>query len=144
MRHLILMMVISILGTESSVAQIAKTLQNHRASQVDSLKRVLKLSPHLQLQWMTSQNGFDTLRITDDFNRATVGPDWKLDPRFWQIKDGELDLTDAAIYSFRYLAVFLPVYNTPERRIYSVAYRWGRHADAHAITEGSHAFEVHP
>ena len=139
MRHLILMMVISILGTESSVAQIAKTLQNHRASQLDSLKRVLKLSPHLQLQWMTSQNGFDTLRITDDFNRATVGPDWKLDPRFWQIKDGELDLTDAAIYSFRYLAVFLPVYNTPERRIYSVAYRWGRHADAHAITEGSHA-----
>ena len=140
MRHWILLAImIGVLGTESSSAQISQTLQNRRAPHVDSLQRALKLSPHLQLQWLTSRNGLDTLRVTDDFNRESVGPDWGLDRRFWQIKAGELDLTDAAIYSFRYLAAFLPVYNTPERRIYSVAYRWGRNADAHAITEGSHA-----
>ncbi len=134
---------IGILGTESSSAQISpslsQSLQNRRSHHIDSLRRVLKLSPHLHLDWRTSTNGLDTLQVIDDFNRESVGPDWGCNPEFWQIVDGELWITPAAIYSFRYLAAFLPVYNRPERRIYSVAYRWGKKADEAGIREGSHA-----
>jgi len=131
--------VIGILWTGSSSAQISPGIQNRRSPHIDSLRRVLKLSPHLHLDWRTSTNGVDTFQVMDDFNRKFVGPDWGRNPDFWQIVDGELWITPAAIYSFRYLAAFLPVYNTPDRRIYSVAYRWGRKADESGIREGSHA-----
>lgn len=107
-----------------------------------ALRQQLGLSENLQLEWITSSNGTDTLRVTDNFNRSSIGSDWALDERYWAIRDGELVLTSAAIYEWRYLAVFKPVFNTPERQIYSVAYRWGRNADAVGIGEGAHALMI--
>ncbi|MDZ7266854.1 MAG: Ig-like domain-containing protein [candidate division KSB1 bacterium] len=104
-----------------------------------ALRRELGLSDYLQLEWLTSSNGMDTLRVVDNFNRSEVGPDWACDPQYWQIVDGELWLTPAAIYEWRYLAVFKPVFNQPGRTITSVSYRWGKNADALGIREGAHA-----
>lgn len=104
-----------------------------------ALRRELGLSDHLQLEWLTSSSGMDTLRVVDNFNRSEVGPDWACDPQYWQIVDGELWLTPAAIYEWRYLAVFKPVFNQPGRTITSVSYRWGKNADALGIREGAHA-----
>jgi len=133
MRNWILL--VALIGLPWATSSSAQTFSPH----VDSLRRALKLSPHLHLNWRTSKTGVDTLQVIDDFNRAEVGPDWGRNPDFWQIVDGELWITPAAIYSFRYLAAFLPIYNTPERRIYSVSYRWGKKADEAGIREASHA-----
>jgi hypothetical protein len=147
MRNWILLAaMIGIPGTESSSAQ---TLQNaspgalsRRSPHVDSLRRVLKLSPHLKLNWATSKNGVDVLSVTDDFNRSEIGSDWAYADPYWQILDGELDVTAEADHEWRYLAVFLPVYNTPERKIHSVSYRWGRKADELGIREAAHALMI--
>ncbi|MDZ7363193.1 MAG: hypothetical protein ONB46_21115 [candidate division KSB1 bacterium] len=147
MRNWILLAaMIGILGTGSSSAQ---TLQNsspsvlaQRSPHVDSLRRVLKLSPHLKLNWATSKNGIDVLSVTDDFNRSEIGSDWAYAEPYWQILDGELDVTAEADHEWRYLAVFLPVYNTPERKIHSVSYRWGRNADELGIREAAHALMI--
>ncbi len=109
---------------------------------IEALRQQLRLSPHLELQWRTSQTGADTLSLTDHFNRTDIGPDWALDSRYWAIKDGELVLTNAAIYEWRYLAAFLPVFNNIEREIYSVTYTWGKKADAVGIGEGAHALMI--
>jgi hypothetical protein len=138
--------IIGVLGTESGSTQ---TLQNQspnaltrRSPHVDSLRRALKLSPHLKLNWATSKNGVDVLSVTDDFNRSEIGSDWVYEGGKWQILDGELDVTAEADHEWRYLAVFLPVYNTPERKIHSVAYRWGRNADELGIREAAHALMI--
>lgn len=109
---------------------------------VAALRQQLGLSPHLHFEWRPSRTGSDTLRVTDDFNRADIGPDWALDSRYWAIKEGELVLTSAAIYEWRYLAVFTPVFNNDEREIYSVTYTWGKKADAVGIGEGAHALMI--
>ncbi len=111
---------------------------------VDALRQQLGLSSDLELQWLPSRTGSDTLRVTDRFNRSAIGPDWALDSRYWAIKDGELVLTKDAIYEWRYLAVFLPVFNNSEREIYSVTYTWGKKADAVGIGEGAHALMIDP
>jgi len=118
------------------------SLQNRRAPHMDSLRRVLKLSPDLHLDWLTSKNGVDTLRVVDNFNRSSIGPNWSYEPGMWQIVNGELDVTPDAIYEWRYLAVFQPVFNDANRSIYSVSYRWGRNADALGIREGAHALMI--
>ena len=112
------------------------------APHVTALRQQLGLSPDLRLEWMTSRTGADTMRVTDDFNRGSIGDNWALDGAYWAIKNGELVLTGAAIYEWRYLAVFKPIFNTPERQIYSVAYRWGKNADAVGIGEGAHALMI--
>jgi len=141
MRNWILLaIVIGILGTESGSAQTSQNPYQGARSQrphVDSLRRVLKLSPHLRLDWRTSQNGADTLSVTDDFNRSNLGSDWVYDSQYWQILDGELDTTPAADHEWRYLAVFLPINNDANRKIHSVSYRWGKNADALGIREGA-------
>lgn len=134
--------VLSILGIEASSAQIPLRAQNRPAAHVDSLRRALKLSSDLRLDWLTSANGVDTLRVIDDFERSTIGPNWAYDPYYWQILDGELDVKATATNEWRYLAVFLPVFNDANRQIYSVSYRWGRHADELGIAEGSHALMI--
>lgn len=111
---------------------------------VDALRQQLGLSSDLELQWLPSRTGSDTLRVTDRFNRSAIGPDWALDSRYWAIKDGELVLTKDANYEWRYLAVFLPVFNNSEREIYSVTYTWGKKADAVGIGEGAHALMIDP
>lgn len=111
---------------------------------VATMRQQLGLSPHLHFEWLPSRTGSDTLRVTDDFNRADIGPDWALDSRYWAIKDGELVLTSAAIYEWRYLAVFKPVFNNDEREVYSVTYTWGKNADAVGIGEGAHALMIDP
>jgi flagellar hook assembly protein FlgD len=112
------------------------------APHVAALRQQLGLSPNLRLEWIASNNGTDTMRVVDDFNRVSIGNDWALDDRYWIIKDGELVLTSAAIYEWRYLAVFKPVYNIPDRQIHSVSYRWGQNADAVGIGEGAHALMI--
>ncbi len=112
------------------------------APHVTSLRQQLGLSPDLRLEWITSNNGMDTMRVVDDFNRGNIGDNWALDDGYWVIKDGELVLTSAAIYEWRYLAVFKPIFNTAERQIYSVSYRWGKNADAVGIGEGAHALMI--
>ncbi len=112
------------------------------APHVAALRQQLGLSSHLELQWIASNNGMDTLRVTDNFNRSQIGDDWALDDSYWAIKNGELVLTAAAIYEWRYLAVFKPIFNTSGRQIYSVAYRWGKNAETVAIGEGAHALMI--
>lgn len=107
-----------------------------------ALRQQLNLSPHLELQWRPSATAADTFSVTDNFNRTDIGPDWALDSQYWAIKDGELVLTSAAIYEWRYLAVFLPIFNDGEREIYSVAYNWGRRADSVSIGEGAFALMI--
>ncbi len=139
MRKLLLLAAAAaILGTGSAMAQTIQDAAAQRSSpQIDSLRRVLKLSPHLQVKWTTSLNGVDVLSVTDDFNRSNIGPDWVYEAGYWQILDGELDVTPAADHEWRYLAVFQPVFNTVERKIQSVSYRWGRNADQLGIREGA-------
>jgi hypothetical protein len=140
MRKLILFAALfGLLWTQSLTAQ---TMQSRRSPHVDSLRRALKLSSNLRLDWRTSKNGADTLHVVDDFNRSDIGPDWAYADGYWQILDGELDLTPAADREWRYLAVFLPIYNSPERQISSVSYRWGRNADLDGIKEGAHALMI--
>ena len=147
MRNWILFAVV--IGTLGADAGSAQTLQNQspsaptrRSPHVDSLRRALKLSPHLKLNWATSKNGMDVLSVTDDFNRSEIGSDWAYEDGKWQILDGELDVTAEAVSEWRYLAVFQPVNNTPERKIHSVSYRWGRHADELGIREAAHALMI--
>ncbi|KAA0225111.1 hypothetical protein EDS67_21835 [candidate division KSB1 bacterium] len=109
---------------------------------VTALRRELGLSPHLLLEWLPSSNSVDTLRVTDNFNRAEIGSDWGYDPRYWRIVDGELWQTPEAMYEWRYLAVFKPVFNEPGRTIHAVSYRWGKNADALGIREGAHALMI--
>ncbi|NUM78305.1 Ig-like domain-containing protein, partial [candidate division KSB1 bacterium] len=109
---------------------------------VTALRRELGLSPHLLLEWLPGSNSVDTLRVTDNFNRAEIGSDWGYDPRYWRIVDGELWQTPEAMYEWRYLAVFKPVFNEPGRTIHSVSYRWGKNADALGIREGAHALMI--
>jgi hypothetical protein len=144
MRQLLLLAAaFGILAAGSTPAQVLHSSVAQRSSpHVDSLRRALKLSPHLQLKWATSLNGVDTLRVIDDFNRSDIGPDWVYEDGYWQILDGELDVTPLADHEWRYLAVFQPVYNTPERQIYSVSYRWGKHADELGIREAAHALMI--
>ncbi|MGH7453760.1 MAG: fibronectin type III domain-containing protein, partial [bacterium] len=104
-----------------------------------AMRRTLGISPDSKLEWIPGINGVDTLSVLDDFNRTEIGPDWAIDAPFWEIKDGELVLTPAAIYEWRFLATYLPIYNNLERRIYSVSYRWGKKADDLGIREGAHA-----
>ncbi len=112
------------------------------APHVVALRQQLGLSSDLRLEWIASNNGTDTMRVVDDFNRGSIGNDWALDNSYWAIRNGELVLTNAAMYEWRYLAVFKPVFNSPERQIYSVSYRWGRNADAVGIGEGAHALMI--
>lgn len=132
---------IGILGTEFSSAQtlqqLSPSIQTQGSPQVDSLRRVLKLSSNLRLDWRTSKNGMDMLSVTDDFNRSSIGSDWAYADGYWQILNGELDVTPAADHEWRYLAVFMPVYNDAHRQIYSVSYRWGRNVDQLGIREGA-------
>jgi hypothetical protein len=144
MRKLLLLAAAAgILGMESATAQALRNAAAQNFSpDIDSLRRVLKLSPHLQLKWTTSLNGVDRISVTDNFNRSNIGPDWNYESGFWQILNGELDVTAAADNEWRYLAVFQPVYNTPERKIESVSYRWGRNADELGIREAAHALMI--
>ena len=127
--------------TEFGAAQILSTISpntyQRRSPHLDSLRRALKLSSNLRLDWRTSKNGVDTLRVIDDFNRTNIGSDWVYDEPYWQILDGELDTTPAAVSEWRYLAVFQPVFNDATRNIYSVSYRWGRNADELGIREAA-------
>ena len=142
MRKMILLTaMLGLLWTEFGAAQILSTpsfnAYQRRSPHLDSLRQALKLSSHLKLDWRTSKNGVDTLRIVDDFNRTNIGSDWVYEEGYWQILDGELDTTPAADHEWRYLAVFQPVFNDADRKIHSVSYRWGRHADELGIREGA-------
>lgn len=106
---------------------------------VVALRQSLGLSSDLELQWRTSRTGSDTLSLTDNFNRTDIGPNWALDSRYWAIKNGELVLNSGAIYEWRYLAVFTPIFNNAEREVFMVSYKWGKNADAVGIGEGAHA-----
>ncbi len=140
---LMLVAVVLMLGTGSATTQTIQNAATQRSSpHADSLRRVLKLSPHLQLKWDTSLNGIDMISVTDNFNRSDIGPDWVYEPGYWQILDGELDVTPAADHEWRYLAVFQPVYNDANRKIQSVTYRWGRNADELGIREAAHALMI--
>jgi hypothetical protein len=139
MRKLLLLAAAAVLlCTESASAQFSRSAQSLRSPNIDSLRRVLKLSPDLRLDWIKGTSGADTFRVVDDFNRSSIGPNWDVSGE-WQIQDGELGLTADAQSEWRYLAAFLPVYNTPQRHIYSVSYRWGKNADALGIREGAMA-----
>ncbi len=109
---------------------------------VAALRQSLGLSSDLELQWRTSRTGSDTLSVTDNFNRTDIGPNWALDSRYWAIKNGELVLNSGAIYEWRYLAVFTPVFNNVERAVIMVTYKWGKNADAVGIGEGAHALMI--
>lgn len=142
MRKVILLAaILALLRTTLGTAQIFSnsplTAGQRRAPHVDSLRRALKLSANLKLDWRTSKNGVDTLSVLDDFNRTSIGPDWVYEEPYWQILDGELDTTPAADHEWRYLAVFQPVFNDANRKIHSVSYRWGRHADELGIREAA-------
>jgi hypothetical protein len=143
MRNWVLLaFVIGIWGTKFSLAQNSQIASSRRSPHVDSLRRALKLSSNLRLDWLTSKTGVDTLRVVDDFNRSKIGSDWVYEDGYWQILNGELDVTPAADHEWRYLAVFQPVYNAADRKIYSVSYRWGRHADELGIREAAHALMI--
>jgi len=129
-------------GLLTPPAAAQQTSMRVAAPHVEALRTQLGLSQDLRLEWLTSTNGIDTMRVTDDFNRSTIGDNWALNSAYWAIKNGELVLTSAAIYEWRYLAVFKPIFNTPERQIYSVSYRWGKKADAVGIGEGAHALMI--
>jgi hypothetical protein len=137
-KMLLLTAATALLWIESTPAQMIQSALRLRSPNVDSLRRVLKLSPDLRLDWIKGTNGVDTFRVVDDFNRSSIGPNWDASG-YWQIHNGELGLTAEADREWRYLAAFLPVYNTPQRRIYSVSYRWGKNADALGIREGAMA-----
>jgi len=110
-----------------------------KAENLETLRRTLGISSNAKIEWIAGTKGVDTLSVLDDFNRTEIGPDWAIDAPFWEIKNGELVLTPAAIYEWRFLATYLPIYNNLERRIYSVSYRWGKKADDLGIREGAHA-----
>ncbi len=112
---------------------------NQKTAALDSLRQALGLSAHVQIEWNTSRNGTDTISVTDNFNRDTIGPDWAVDSQYWAIKDGELVLTPEANSEWRYLAVFTKIGQDVERKIFSVSYRWGKKADALGIGEGAFA-----
>ncbi len=117
----------------------SNTMTQGGRAHVDSLRRELRLPPDVQLEWRTSANGVDTLKLVDDFNRSFIGETWNYDSRYWEIKDGELVLNANANSEWRYLATFNPIFNHGERQIISVSYRWGKKADAEGIGEGAHA-----
>ncbi len=117
----------------------SSSAQGGRSTHVDSLRRELGLSADVKLEWRTSTNGVDTLKLVDDFNRNYLGDTWDYDSRYWEIKDGELVLNANAVNEWRYLATFTPVFNHGDRQIVSVSYRWGKKADAVGIGEGAHA-----
>ncbi|MDZ7267223.1 MAG: Ig-like domain-containing protein [candidate division KSB1 bacterium] len=112
------------------------------APHVDSLRQAMQLPEAVTVRWATSHNSVDTIHVSDDFNRPEIGEHWTYDKRYWAIKDGELVLTPAAIYGWRYLALFEPVFNKPGLNVYSVSYRWGRQADSIGIKEGAHALMI--
>jgi len=112
------------------------------APHVDSLRQAMQLPEAVRVRWATSHNSVDTIHVSDDFNRTEIGEHWTYDPRYWQIKDGELALKPEAIYGWRYLALFEPVFNKPGLQVYSVSYRWGQHADSIGIKEGAHALMI--
>jgi len=109
---------------------------------LDALRQQLRLSANLELEWLPNANGLDTLHVIDDFNRASTGPDWLLDERFWGIENFELVLNDTSPSEWRYLALFKPIFNTVNRKIHSVSYRWGVQADSVGIGEGSFALLI--
>ncbi len=110
-----------------------------KAENLEAMRRTLGISPDAKLEWLPGINGVDTMSVLDDFNRTHIGDDWAIDQHYWEIKDGELVLKPEAIYEWRFLATYKPIYNNLERRIYSVSYRWGKKADALGIREGAHA-----
>ncbi|MCL4708755.1 Ig-like domain-containing protein [bacterium] len=116
--------------------------QSQPSPHIDSLRQALQLPAAVRLHWPAGRNGVDTISVIDDFNRAEIGEHWTYDKRYWRIKDGELTHTPEAIYGWRYLALFNPVYNKPGRRLHSVSYRWGQHADSIGIKEGAHALMI--
>ena len=128
-----------LLATALIASTPAQTARDQNAAHVDSLRRALRLSPDVALQWQTSTNGVDTLKLVDDFNRNYIGDTWSYDARYWEIKDGELVLNASANQEWRYLATFVPIFNSGDRQIVSVSYRWGKKADALGIGEGAHA-----
>lgn len=117
----------------------ASSSSSGRRTHVDSLRQALGLSADAQLEWRTSANGMDTLKLVDNFTRNYIGDTWDYDSRYWEIKDGELVLNAAADNEWRYLATFKPIFNHGNRQIVSVSYRWGKKADAEGIGEGAHA-----
>lgn len=112
------------------------------APHVDSLRQAMQLPEAVRVRWATSHNSVDTIHVSDDFNRPEIGEHWTYDKRYWTIKDGELVLTPAAIYGWRYLALFEPVFNKPGLTVHEVSYRWGRAADSIGIKEGAHALMI--
>ena len=80
-----------------------------RSSHVDSLRQLLALPDYVKLQWQSSNNGIDTLRVIDDFNRTEVGDHWARVDTAWQISNGELQVARDEACSWCYLALFLPV-----------------------------------
>jgi hypothetical protein len=113
-----------------------------KAENLETLRRTLGLSQYAKLEWIAGTNGVDTLSASDDFNRAELGPDWAVDDKQWEIRDGELSLRSTANYEWQYLAVYTPISNTSGRRLYSASYRWGKNVDALGIREGAHAIMV--
>ncbi len=109
---------------------------------LDALRQKLKLSANIKLEWQPSANGTDTVRVIDDFNRAGFGSEWLLDDRFWAIENHEIVLNDSSPSEWRYLALFRPIFNTVNRKMYSVSYRWGAQADSVGIGEGSFALLI--
>lgn len=87
----------------------------------------------------TTQRSSGGGTITDDFNRSDIGPDWTLDGRYWEIRNGELGHTSEATGSWRYLAVFNRISNGGGTRITEVSYRWGQNVDAIGVREGAMA-----
>ena len=83
-----------LLWSESVSAQNIYNAPNRRSPNVDSLRRVLKLSPDLRLDWIKGTNSVDTFRVVDDFNRSSIGSNWDASG-YWQIHNGELGLTAA-------------------------------------------------
>lgn len=126
---------LSALFSFSAAAQAARP-------HLDALRQKLKLSTNLKLEWQPSLNGTDTVRVIDDFNRASTGSEWLLDDRFWTIENHEIVLNDSSPSEWRYLALFRPIYNTINRKMYSVSYRWGAQADSIGIGEGSFALLI--
>ena len=80
-------------------------------------------------------NNSDT--VTDDFNRTTVGPDWSLDQRYWQIKNGEFGLSPICNAGWRYLAVFNKISNGNGKKIIEISFRWAHSADINGIREAA-------
>ena len=78
-------------GTLSADA-VASGTCDQAPAHIDSLRDALGIPEYLHLEWVPSRDGWDTLRVVDDFNRTDVGGHWIKAGEYWEIRDGELVL----------------------------------------------------